>query len=206
MAQRIGLYGGSFDPIHFGHLISARSLAEQLSLNRVVLIPAMLPPHKQTSELTDARHRLEMARLAVQGDPLFEVSDAELHRAGPSYTFDTVTQFRQQLGPQVELFWFIGADSLPELPSWYRVAELVKVVRIVTAARPGWTRPDPAQLNVAIGSASARQLLEDCLETPRIDISATEIRARVRSGLSIRYLVPERVASYIASQRLYQIP
>lgn len=206
MAQRIGLYGGSFDPIHFGHLISARSLAEQLSLNRVVLIPAMLPPHKQTSELTDARHRLEMARLAVQGDPLFEVSDAELHRAGPSYTFDTVTQFRQQLGPLVELFWFIGADSLPELPSWYRVAELVKVVRIVTAARPGWTRPDPVHLIAAVGPPAARQLLEDCLETPRIDISATDIRARVRSGLSIRYLVPEGVASYIATQRLYKIP
>lgn len=204
MTQRIGLYGGSFDPIHFGHLISARSLAEQLALDRVVLIPSPRPPHKNAVELTDARHRLEMARLAVEGDPLFEVSDVELHRSGPSYTFDTVTHFRQRLGEGADLFWFIGADSLPELPTWYRVSELVHIIRIVTAARPGWTPPDPATLTAAVGRDAAVRLLHDLLETPRIDISATDIRARTAAGKSIRYLVPEPVTSYIDAHRLYR--
>ena len=203
MAQRIGLYGGSFDPIHFGHLISARSLAERLALDRVVLVPSPRPPHKLASEMTDARHRLAMARLAIEGDPLFEVSDVELHRAGPSYTFDTVTQFRRDHGEVDELCWFIGADSLPELPTWYRIGELVQVVRIVTAARPGWTRPNPTILAAAVGEEAAARLLQDCIETPRIDISATEIRARVRSHRSIQYLLAEKVRSYIASNYLY---
>lgn len=203
MSQRIGLYGGSFDPIHFGHLISARSLAEQLGLDRVVLIPSARPPHKQGVSMTPAEHRLAMARLAVEGDPTFGVSEVELQREGPSYTFDTVAEFRRLVGPDIELVWFIGADSLPELPTWYRVAELVHAVRIVTACRPGWTPPAIDALGKAVGEASA-QLLQDCFQTPRIDISATEIRHRVRAGQTIRYLTPEPVVSYIDRMRLYR--
>lgn len=203
MAARFGLFGGSFDPIHFGHLIGARTIAERLNLDRVVLIPSARPPHKQGREVTEARHRLEMARRAVAGDPMFEVDDLELHRQGPSYTFDTVTEYRRRGGADAELFWLIGADSLPELPTWYRIAELVGIVHIVTITRPGWLPPDPSQLEKAVGQAAAAQLLRGCEPTPGIDISATTIRTRVRENRPIRYLVPEPVESYIREHSLY---
>ncbi len=204
MSQRVGLCGGSFDPIHHGHLVSARSIAERHRLDRLVLIPSARPPHKQGIALTDPLHRLAMARLAVEGDGFFEVSDMEMRRAGPSYTFDTVTEFRKKLGPSDELFWIIGADTLPELPTWYRIAELVSLVRIVTATRPGWQPPDTEVLSRAIGIDRAQELLANCLPTPPIDVSATDIRARVKAGLSIEHLVPTAVASYIEAHALYR--
>jgi nicotinate-nucleotide adenylyltransferase len=135
---------------------------------------------------------------------LFEVSDVELHRAGPSYTIDTVSHFRGRLGDSAELFWIIGADSLPELPTWRRIAELVGMVQIVTARRPGSRLPDMADLASMVGPTQAQALLDRCVETPEIDISSTEIRRRVVAGLSIRYLVPDLVASYITQQGLYR--
>jgi len=203
MSNRIGLFGGSFDPIHFGHLISVRSVAEALQLSRIILIPSARPPHKEGVPITEAEHRMAMARLAVEGDGLFEVSDLELHRAGPSYTLDTVEAFQRRLGDRAELFWIIGADSLPELPTWHRIAELVQRVTIVTAARPGWQRPSVKLLAEAVGDQNARALLSNCCNTPRIDISATDIRARVAAGRPIRYFTAEKVASYIQQQHLY---
>jgi len=203
----ICLYGGSFNPIHFGHLISARSVAEQLGLSKVVVIPSASPPHKQRVEdLAPAADRLAMARLAVEGDPLFDVDDLELRRTGPSYTFDTVTEYRQRVGAGTQLCWLIGADSLPELATWSRIAKLVEAVEIVTAERPGWRSPaaDLSGLRSAIGSAAVEKLLSRCLTTPEIGISASEIRGRIRTGRSVRYLIPERVEAYIRSRRLYE--
>ncbi len=202
----IGLYGGSFNPIHFGHLISARSVAEQLGLSKIVLIPSASPPHKRAEDLAPAADRLEMARLAVAGDPLFEVDDLELRRTGPSYTFDTVTEYRARVGPNTRLCWLIGADSLPELATWSRIARLVEAVEIVTAARPGWRRSDDElkALRAAIGDNAVGKLLRSCLVTPEIGISASEIRDRIRSGKSVRYLLPRAVAEYISGRRLYQ--
>lgn len=202
----IGLYGGSFNPIHFGHLISARSVAEQLGLSKIVLIPSASPPHKRAEDLAPAADRLEMARLAVAGDPLFEVDDLELRRTGPSYTFDTVTEYRARVGPNTRLCWLIGADSLPELATWSRIARLVEAVEIVTAARPGWRRSDDElkALRAAIGDNAVGKLLRSCLVTPEIGISASEIRDRLRSGKCVRYLLPRAVAEYISDRRLYQ--
>ena len=137
MAERIALYGGSFNPIHSGHLIIARAVAEQLDLTRVILLPSKHPPHKQAEALLDAAHRAEMVRLAIPDEPLFEFSDFDLTRDGPSYTVETVAHFRKSLGAAVELFWIIGADSLAELSTWHRVCDLVDTCRIITAARPG---------------------------------------------------------------------
>lgn len=204
MNRRIGLYGGSFDPIHFGHLISARCIAEEAGLERVILIPSARPPHKQGRVLTDPRHRLAMARLAVEGDPLFAVSDVELHRPGPSYTYDTVMHFHATYGASAELHWIIGADSLPELPSWYRIRDLAAAVTILTARRPGSPIPEIEGLAAVVGGAVAQTLLAHCHETPEIDISSSGIRARVESGLSIRYLLPETIAGYISTAGLYQ--
>ena len=203
MTQRIGLCGGSFDPIHFGHLIAARDIAERLDLSRVILIPSARPPHKEGVAIADAHHRLAMVKSAVAGDPLFDVSDVELRREGLSYTFDTVGEFGSSFGPDAVLFWIIGADSLPELPTWYRIADLVARIDIVTAARPGWEAPDEADLAKAVGAEAARRLLANCHPTSAIDISATNIRERVRAGRSIQYLTPPAVASYIEAQKLY---
>lgn len=205
MTGKVGLYGGSFNPIHFGHLISARSVAEQLGLTRVVLIPSASPPHKQRACLAPAADRLEMTRIAVEGDPLFDVSDIELLRTGPSYTLDTVMEMRGRLGLGPEIVWIIGADSLPELATWSRITTLVKSATIVTATRPGWERGrvDLTALRAAVGAADVEMLLANCLETPAVGISASEIRERVRGGRSIRYLVPAGVASYIHKHGLY---
>ncbi len=203
MPDGVVLFGGSFNPIHNGHLIVARSVAEQLGAARVVLIPAANPPHKNSADLADAADRLEMVRLAVRAEPGWEVSDCELHRAGPSYTLDTVAHFRREIGGGAELCWIIGADSLTELVSWYRIEELVEMCRIVTAARPGWERPDLDVLRARLTPAQIARLAADVLDTPRIDIAATDIRRRVREGRSIRYLVPDAVEAYIRKRTLY---
>jgi len=204
MAELVALYGGSFNPIHNGHLISARSVAEQLGAGRVVFIPSAKPPHKLNMDLASAEDRLEMVRLAIAGEPLFDVSDCELRRTGPSYTFDTVTQFRESLGAATPLAWIIGADSLPELASWYRVPELVDLCRIVTAARPGWEQPDLSPLAARLSRDQIERLKADVLVTPRIDIAATDIRRRVCAGQSIRYLVPDAVRDFINARGLYR--
>ncbi len=204
MTARLGLFGGTFDPIHFGHLIAARSVAEQLPLDRVLLIPSAAPPHKPPAALTAAPHRLEMVRRAVAADPLFEVSDIELRRAGPSYTIDTVSELRLRLGPDARLFWIVGADSLPELAGWSRVRQLVETVEIIVAARPGWDAPDLSALRAAVGDAAVETLLQRCLQTPRIEISASEIRTRLAAGRPVRYLLPDAVADYAIQHRLYR--
>jgi len=204
MATRVGLYGGTFDPIHIGHLIVARAVREQLALDRMVLIPSARPPHKPHPDLTDAVHRLAMARLAVDGEPELEISDCEARRTGPSYTIDTVQAFRKASGPQAEIIWVIGADTLAELASWHRIDELVDACQIVIAARPGWESPDPAPLCGRLGDEQIDRLRGGMIETPRIDVSATEIRRRVAEGRSIRWLVPEPVHQYIAQHGLYR--
>lgn len=200
----IALFGGSFNPIHHGHLIIARAVAERLGAARLVLIPSASPPHKQGEDLAHAHDRLRMVRLAVEGDPAFDVSDVEVRRSGPSYTFLTVEEYRRAAGAEVPLYWVIGGDTLPELHTWYRIRELAELCRIVTAVRPGYERPNLSPLGQVLAEDCVRRLADDVLPTPRIDISATEIRARVRAGRSIRYLVPEPVREYIEQRGLYR--
>lgn len=204
MALRLGLLGGSFNPIHFGHLIPARAIAERLTLDRILLIPANIPPHKQDRALAPAEHRLAMARRAVADDPLFEVCDIELRRDGPSYTFDTVAAVRAAHPDIAALYWIIGGDTLPELTTWYRISELVQQVQFVTAARPGAAGQALEPLRACVGDAAFDALLAHRLETPRIEISATDIRARVTAGRSIRYLTPDAVGEYIATHGLFR--
>ena len=199
----IALFGGSFNPIHNGHLIVARAVAERLGLSRVVFIPSPSPPHKANVDLADAADRLEMVRLAIAGESVFEVSDLELRHGGVSYTIRTVESFRQAAADQT-LHWIIGGDTLPELHTWYRVRELVERCRIVTAVRPGFEVPDLSALERVLTADQVRRLKEDILPTPRIDISATDIRRRVAEGRSIRYLVPEAVRQYIEQRGLYR--
>jgi len=202
MAHRVALFGGSFDPIHHGHLIAARSVAEWLGLERVIFLPTGHSPHKHAAG-ESAGHRGEMVKLAIEGEEAFAFSDHDLTLRGPTYTVDTVRHFAELLGSDTQLHWIIGADSLADLPTWYDVAELVDRCQIVTAARPGF---DHSRLEVLRGALSPEQVhrIARCvLETPRIDISATDIRKRAGAGQSIRYLVPERVREYIERMGLY---
>jgi len=200
----IVLVGGSFNPMHHGHLIVARAVAEQLGLSRAVFIPSANPPHKQGDHLADSAHRLAMARLAVGDEPDLEVSDVEIRRGGPSYTILTVEAYRQTVTPGQTLYWLIGSDTLTELHTWHRARELVSKCRIVTAVRPGFETPDLSVLEPTLSPEQVRQLQADILLAPRIDISATAVRRRIASGHSIRYLVPDAVREYIERCGLYR--
>jgi len=204
MPQRIGLYGGSFDPIHHGHLIIARSVAEQLGLTRVILLPSAQPPHKGTQALSPAEHRGAMTEAASADEPLFELDAHDLLRGGPTYTVDTVAHFRNRFGDADELYWIIGADSLAELTLWHRTADLVDACQVVTARRVGGPAPDWDQLRQMLTAGQVEKLRAGLVDTPVIDISATEVRQRVRAGRSIRYLVPEAVRAYIEAHQLYR--
>ena len=140
--QAILLFGGTFDPIHHGHLIVARQVAERLGVKKVVLIPSARPPHKHSSVVANAEHRLRMVQLAVEADALFDVCDCELRRAGVSYTLDTVRHLRDLHGPAIRLYWLIGADTIRELPNWHKLADLLNECTIVTASRPGSSADD----------------------------------------------------------------
>lgn len=206
MADQIALFGGCFNPIHHGHLIVARAIAEQLRLQRLIFLPSAAPPHKGAAGLADPGHRAAMVSLAIEGESGFEFSDFELGRPGPNYTIDTVAHFRETLGLEIILYWIIGADSLADLTTWYRVRALVDGCRIITAGRPGWTEIDWSRLRTRLSEDQIAVLKSGLLATPLIDISATDIRRRVREGRSIRYLVPDAVRQYIDTHNLYRAP
>ncbi len=205
MPRNIGVLGGSFNPVHVGHLMMAQGAVDALNLEKVLFIPARQPPHKDPVMLAGANHRLQMLRLAVEGNERFEVSEIELQREGPSYTVDTLRQLREEYGEEAGLYFIIGADSIQELPLWRDVAMLVQLCRIVPVARPGERSGDEIQyLAQAVGEQRARELLARLLRIPLVDISSSDIRRRIAAGLSIRYLVPESVRGYIEENRLYR--
>ncbi len=183
--HRAALYGGTFDPVHHGHLILARDALETLKLDRVVFIPAGISPHKLGASSTPADLRREMLALAIADEPRFVLDDSELQREGPSFTVDTVEAVSRRYAG-AELFYLIGGDNVPKLHTWHRFADLSKLVKFAVFDRNG-------------DSAT-----HDFPTLPRrIDISATEIRERVARGASIRYLVPEPVRTFIEHHRLY---
>lgn len=186
--MRIALYGGTFDPPHHAHLILAREAREQLGLDRIVFVPAARSPFKPGVEITPPEVRLAMVRAAIEGEDGFTLDDSEITRGGTSYTIDTVLAARDRW-PGAELFWFIGGDHVPELAKWRDWARLRTLVQFIVFSRDG---AEPADDFPHVAR--------------RVDISATEIRARVAQGLSIRYLVPEAVRTLIERHRLYQNP
>jgi nicotinate-nucleotide adenylyltransferase len=200
--MRIGLLGGTFNPIHLGHLILAQQAVETLDLSRLLFIPCARPPHKTGAPPVAGEHRRAMIEAAIEGSLLFECSDIELQRGGVSYAVDTVRAVAAQ-HPGAELCFLIGADMLADLHTWKAVYELLALCRFVTFARPGF--------NAASLSAAARlldppwpeRLRADMVSGRQVDISSTDIRYRVAEGLSIRYLVPREVELYIAEHGLY---
>lgn len=200
--QGVLLFGGSFDPIHNGHMAVCRAVADRLSLERIVLLPAAKPPHKPGALLAPAEHRLAMCRLAAASDPRIEVSDWETRQPGVNYTLLTVQHFRG-VWPEARLYWLIGMDSLGELATWHRVEALAALCTIVTAGRPGAAVCDLTPLARRLSNDQIRVIRDHILETPLVDISATEIRRRVRRGEDVSALVPPGVAEYIRTHGLY---
>jgi nicotinate-nucleotide adenylyltransferase len=200
--ERIGVFGGSFDPVHMGHLTIAQDAVEQLELNRLIFVPAAVPPHKQDKTLVEGRHRLEMLQLATEANLSFEVSDMELRRGGVSYTFDTIKQVQFE-HPGAELFFIIGLDSLAELHLWRNIEPLLELCTVVPFARGG---EDPARIaeQIQLSNVWKTKLLERLIRIHEIEISASDIRMRQAEGLSIRYLVPPEVEMYIAEHHLYR--
>jgi nicotinate-nucleotide adenylyltransferase len=197
---RIGILGGTFNPPHLAHLICAQEAYLQLELDRVVWMPARIPPHKAVEDEPGAEHRLDLCRLAVQGDEQrFEVSDLEVTRSGPSYTVDTLEELHSRT-PDSELFLIVGGDIAAGLPKWREPERVLSFATLAVAQRRGTSQTAVEEaLHGIRGGERAR-----FFDMPTIGLSSTEIRRRVRSGTPIRYLVPKAVASYIDHHRLYR--
>ncbi|MHC4562751.1 MAG: nicotinate-nucleotide adenylyltransferase [Planctomycetota bacterium] len=203
--RKILLFGGTFDPVHNGHLVIARAVAERGGFELVRLIPSATPPHK-ASAAAGAADRLAMLALAIEGDGLFDICDLELRREGVSYTLDTLRELHER-EPGAELHWLIGADMLADLHKWYRVEEVVKLVRFVIAAREPWQdqlEPVFQKLAEHFSEEVMADLRTGAMDTPLIDISSTDIRQRVAAGEPVDDLVPAAVADYIDAQGLYR--
>ncbi|MEQ8764422.1 MAG: nicotinate-nucleotide adenylyltransferase [Planctomycetota bacterium] len=203
MIERLGLYGGTFNPIHDGHLHVARSARSRFGLDRVWLIPSHVPPHRSSEGLVDAEHRLGMIRAAVADDAGLEASDIEVRRPGRSYTIDTIREVSEAM-PETELYFVIGSDSLPELPSWREAKALVSLCQIITVLRRGHPATGLDRVRAFFGDALTEKLESGFLELDPVPVSSTEIRERLRRGESIRGLVPVGVAAYIAEHDLYR--
>ena len=196
--RRSGIYGGTFDPIHAGHLIIASEIQAALGLDEVVFVPAGIPPHKDPTRVTPAADRLAMLQLAVADNDAFLVDTLELEREGRSFTADTLATFRQ-LEADAGLWFIMGGDSLAELHTWRDPGAIVELARLAVAARPGW-EIDLETLNRLVPESAGRI---DVVPTPLIEIASHEIRDRARDSRPFRYLVPDTVHDYIVSHRLY---
>jgi nicotinate-nucleotide adenylyltransferase len=219
--MRLGLLGGSFNPIHHGHLSIARRVRENLQLDQVLFIPTGDPPHKRDGALAPAQDRYEMVRLAVADDPAFAVSDIEVQRTGKSYSIDTVRQLQAQLDSGTELYFLIGLDAFLDFASWKAPQALLKLCRFVVISRPGQSfrslvdlpmLPHVDPLALAELDSGKRHRLEIplpsspgviCLPLPPCSISASDIRHRIRKGMPVANLLPHPVESYILHHRLY---
>jgi nicotinate-nucleotide adenylyltransferase len=199
----VGVLGGTFDPIHIGHLAAAEEVREALGLERVLFVPAGIPPHKPDRLISAPHHRLAMVELAIAGNPAFEVSRVELDRTGPSYTVDTLDALSGAVdgGPPRDLTLILSAESFRGLPSWQQAEKILRLARLAIVPRGGLAPPGKGWLQEHFPGIEAR-IVE--LDAPRLRLSATDIRARVAAGRSIRYLVPDAVIGYIEDHDLYR--
>ncbi|KPK40287.1 MAG: hypothetical protein AMJ78_07355 [Omnitrophica WOR_2 bacterium SM23_29] len=189
--MRIGILGGTFNPIHLGHLVLAEEAKEKLNLDKVIFVPAHIPPHKKDEEIAEANDRLRMAELAVKGNPSFEVSTFEIDAKTTSYSVKTLREFKKRYGEDTKLFFITGADSLGELFSWKELDEIFKLSQFIVANRPGY---DIANVPKGI----------EVVTITSLEISSSQIRRKIKERKSIRYLVPDAVKEYIIAKGLYK--
>jgi len=197
--MRLGVFGGTFDPVHYGHLVAAEEVRYRLRLDKVLFVPAGMPPHKLDHDITPTRHRLAMLELAIASNPGFALSRVDIDRHGPCYTVDTLALLHEEYGPGTELFFLMGMDSLAEILTWKEPERLIRLAQIVVVGRPGF-QADVDELDKVLPGAAERISIVD---TPLMEVSSGDIRQRVREGAPIRYQVPEAVEAYIRAHRLY---
>ncbi|EEU31142.1 nicotinate-nucleotide adenylyltransferase [Limosilactobacillus coleohominis 101-4-CHN] len=186
--KRIGLYGGTFNPVHNAHLLVADQVGKALGLDKVLMMPDMIPPHVDKKDAIAAKLRVKMLQLAIQGNPFLGIELAEIQRGGVSYTYDTICELKQQ-HPEVDYYFIIGGDMVDYLPKWYRIRDLLKIVNFVGVRRPGATNKSDYPVI--------------WVDVPEIDFSSSDIRQRIHDGRSIKYMVPEKVEQYIKEHQLY---
>jgi len=211
----IGLYGGTFNPIHIGHLRTAEEIRERFKMKEVVFIPSANPPHKDCKDLVDPMHRLKMASLAVTGNPCFTVSEVEVHRRGKSYSIDTIRQIKEQ-APDDQFAFIMGLDAFLEIDTWHKYAEILAECDFIVTSRPG---PPKVSLKNSIPEkvradfkrkGSGREFMHASgtrlvfTDVTDINLSATAIREMVRTGRSVRYLMPRRIMDYVQEHGLYK--
>jgi nicotinate-nucleotide adenylyltransferase len=199
MAQRMGVLGGTFDPVHYGHLAIAEEARSQLSLDMVLFLPARVQPLRQGEQVSAPEHRASMIERAVLANPSFQLSRIEFERPGPSYTVDTMLQLRERYPRGTAFYFLLGGDALAELPHWKEPDRLLTLCHFVVFERPGCDF-DARNLFLKFPLLRDRVIF---VEGPRLEISATDLRRRVRKGLPIRYQLPDAVEEYIRSHRLY---
>ena len=202
-ATRVGILGGTFDPVHYAHLAIAEEVYYRLKLEHLLFVPAGHPPHKAQQAITATHHRLAMLKLALASNPHFRLSLVDLQRPGPSYTVETLRLLRQEWGSRVELYFIIGSDSLKDLPTWHDPAGILNQAMIVALVRPGIAAESDmrAKLEARLPTLHQRLLM---LDGPGMDISSTELRQRAAEGRPIKYQLPEAVEKYILQHHLYQ--
>ena len=198
--RRVGLLGGTFDPVHFGHLLLAEESLHAAQLDRVLFVPAGLPPHKLAMSHTASEHRLRMLELALEDNPAFGISLVDVNRAGPHFSVDMVQLMQAELGQDTELFFLMGLDSLANILTWRQPARLLELCRLVVACRPG-VEVDMSRILVELPQIEERIVR---ISMPLMEISGGELRRRLAAGRSIRYLTPEAVRLYIEALRLYE--
>jgi nicotinate-nucleotide adenylyltransferase len=196
----VGVFGGTFDPPHLGHLAAAQEALETCGLDRVLFVPSERNPLKLDAQISPTGHRVAMTQLAIDGDSRFELSYADVGGDGPSFTVDLLERLRRALGGETELAFVCGMDVLHELHRWREPLRMLKLARLIAIARPGVEQPTPECVDARVPGASARITI---VQTPGVALSSTELRERAAEGRSLRYLVTDAVAAYIAAHRLY---
>jgi nicotinate-nucleotide adenylyltransferase len=202
--MRLGLFGGSFDPVHYGHLLLAETCRETLHLDEVWLIPAATPPHKQSQERAAGKHRLQMIELALAGHEQIRASSIEIDRGGVSYTVDTLADVHE-LQPQATLFLLMGADSLRDLPTWREPEQICSLCYPAVVRRGGMPEPDFSVLAPLVSSERLAMIKSAQVEMPAIELSSTDLRERAAAGKSLRFRTPRAVEKYIETHGLYRI-
>jgi nicotinate-nucleotide adenylyltransferase len=201
--MRVGIFGGTFDPIHLGHLILAEQCREQGRLDQVWFLPAPRPPHKSHRVVTRFEQRVEMLRLAIAGNPAFRVEEIENERPGLSYTVETIEELRRR-DPQHELFLLIGSDTLAQLHTWYEPVRLLVSAGLLVRARPSHPVLSEQEFRAALKMPDTIPLRLEVVQAPVIEISSNDLRSRAAEGRSLRYFIPRAVEEYIRDKRLYR--
>jgi nicotinate-nucleotide adenylyltransferase len=198
--MKVGVLGGTFDPIHYGHLVAGENAGRAMGLDKVLFVPSASPPHKAEYPVTDAELRVRMVELAIADNPYFELSRNEFKRQGPSYTVEMIASLQEELGASVELYFILGEDALADLPEWHEPQRLLELCQLIAVNRPGY---HSFSLRLLEGQLPGVERRVHQVRIPELAVWSTELRARISSGLSVRYLVPDAVHDFIYEHGLY---